>query len=149
MNLGIRALSLFTVALALAACDDPFVFTAGGALSGTVEDPPKPWQFEEDYGFAQLETRPDDPYSINLAYVQLKGQLYVYAGNTRTNWVEHIEQDPRVRILVNETIYPASAVRVNDDGELTEFAAQWSNRSVFQRDPLQFDEVWLYRLEAR
>ena len=144
MHLVFRALSLLTVSLALAACDDPFILTAGGALSGTVEDPPETWLFEEDSGFAQLETRPDDPYSINLAYVQLDGHLYVYAGNTRTNWVEHIEEDSLVRILVDETIYPVRAVRVTDDGELTKFAAQWSGR-----DPLQFDEVWLYRLEAR
>ena len=122
---------------------------AGGELSGTVADPPARWQFDEASGFAQLETRPGDPYSINLAYVQLGDHLYIYAGNTRTNWVEHIEQDPLVRIGVDGVIYPLRAVRVSDEHELTEFATQWASRSVFQRDPMQFDEVWLYRLEAR
>ena len=70
---------------ALVACDDPIIFTAGGKLSGAVEDAPAIWMFDEDYGFTQPETRPDDPYSINLAYVQLDGHLYIYAGNTRTN----------------------------------------------------------------
>ena len=149
MHLVFRVLLLIAVFPALGACDSPFVFTAGGELSGAVEDPPATWQFEEASGLAQLETRPDDPYSINLAYVQLDGQLYVYAGNTRTNWVEHIDENPLVRIRINETIYPLRAVRVTDHGELTAFAAQWSSRSVFQRDPMQFDEVWLYRLEAR
>lgn len=144
-----RALSLATLSLAVAACSDPFGVAAGGELSGTIEDPPSVWQFDEEYGFAQLETRPDEPYSINLAYVQMGGHLYVYAGNTRTNWVQHIEQTPLVRFRVNETIYPVRAVRVTDRDELTKFAAEWSNRSVFQRDPMQFDEVWLYRLEAR
>ena len=148
-HLVYRALALVTFSLALAACEDPIIFTAGGELSGAVEDPPATWQFDEGYGFAQLETRPDDPYSINLAYVQMDDHLYIYAGNTRTNWVEHIEENPLVRILVNETIYPVQAVRVADNDELTNFAAIWTNQSMFQRDPMQFDEVWLYRLEAR
>ncbi len=96
-----------------------------------------------------MESLPEDPYSINLAYLQLDGRLYIYAGNTRTNWVEHIEQSPLVRILVKETIYPVRAVRVTNDEELAEFATQWTSRSMFQRDPMQFDEVWLYRLKAR
>ena len=145
----IKAISVVTLLLALAACEGPFGITSGGELSGTVEDPPAVWQLGEDSGLAQLETRPGDPYSVNLAYVQLDGHLYVYAGDTRTNWVEHIEQSPLVRILIEETLYPARAVRVSDDVELAAFAAQWTSRGTFQRDPMQFDEVWLYRLEPR
>lgn len=77
------------------------------------------------------------------------GQLYVYAGDTRTNWVQHIEKNPMVRIRIDEVIYPVRAVRVDDRQELVEFAGQWTSGSMFQRDPLQFDEVWLYRLVAR
>jgi len=149
MHLVFRTLSLVAFSLGLLACDGPLGFMAGGKLSGTLADSPATWQFDKEYGFAQLETRPKDPYSINLAYVQLNGKLYVYAGNTRTTWVEHIEQNPLIRIRVEETIYPVHAVRINDNDEINEFAAQWANRSVFQRDPKQFDEVWLYRLEAR
>ena len=145
----IRVISLFTLSLTLAACDGPFGITSGGALSGTLEDPPAIWQLEEDSGLAQLETRPEDPYSVNLAYVQLDGHLYIYAGDTRTNWVKHIEQSPLVRILIGEALYPVRAMRVSDDTELAAFATQWTSRGTFQRDPLQFDEVWLYRLETR
>lgn len=143
-----RTFVLLTLSMALTACDTPMLFTAGGELSGSVQNAPATWQFAEDSGLAQLETRPTDPYSINLAYVQLDGRLYIYAGNTRTNWVEHIEQNALVRIRVNEIIYPARAERVTDNDELVAFAAEWAGRSMFQRDPMQFDEVWLYRLEA-
>ena len=98
----------------LAACDGPTVFMAGGKLDGTVTEVPDEWRFAEDSGLAQLETRPAEPYSINLAYVQLEGNLYAYAGDTRTNWVEHIEADPLVRIRINDAIYPLRAVRVED-----------------------------------
>ena len=131
------------------ACEGPFLVMAGGELSGTVTDAPATWQFEEESGLAQLETRAEDPYSINLAYVQLDGNLYVYAGNTKTSWVQHIEHNPLVRIRVDDLIYPVFAARVDDDDETARFAAQWASRSVFQRDPMQFDEVWLFRLERR
>ena len=149
MSTALRVLSITTLSLVMAACEGPWIFASGGELSGPVTEAPAIWAFEEGYGFAELETRPEDPYSVNIAYVQLDGQLYVYAGNTRTNWVEHIYDNPLVRIRINETIYPTRAVRVDDAAELNRFASEWTSRSMFQRDPLQFDEVWLYRLETR
>ena len=149
MHFVFRAVSLAAFSLFLAACDGPTGFMAGGPLTGSEADPPATWQLDEDYGFAELETRPTDPYSINLAYVQLNCHLYIYAGNTRTNWVEHISESPLVRIRIAEQIYPLRAARVTDAGELAAFAERWTSRSAFQRDPLQFDEVWLYRLESR
>jgi hypothetical protein len=121
---------------------------SGGELHGRVAEAPVIWQLDEDSGLAQLETRPADPYSINLTYVQLDGRFYIYAGDTRTNWVKHIEEDPAVRIRVGDTIYAARAVRVLRNDEIAEFAAIWENLSLFQRDPLGLDEVWLYRLEG-
>ena len=149
MQMLFRATLMSSLTLFLTACEGPFFLMPGGALSGTVSETPASWQFEEASGLAQLETRPEDPYSINLAYVQLDGKLYVYAGNTRTTWVEHIERNPLIRIRVGERIYSAVAVRVENEDEISEFAAQWAGRSVFQRDPMQFEEIWLYRVEVR
>ena len=149
MSQLMRILSVTVCCLMLTACDDPFIFMSGGALSGTVSELPTSWQLEEGTGLAQLETRAEDPYSINLAYVQLDGGFYFYAGDTRTNWVKHIEQNPLVRIRVGETIYPGRAVRVTSDQEIASFADIWVRGSMFQRDPRNFEEVWLYRLESR
>lgn len=145
----IRTALLVIYCLFLVACDGPLPFMAGGKLIGTVVDAPDTWQLDENYALAQLETRPSDPYSINLTYVQMDGQFYFYAGDTRTNWVRHIEQNPHVRIRVNDTIYPGRAVRVTDQDEIAGFASIWAGRSAFSRDPMDLDEVWLYRLEAR
>ena len=145
----IPVLSLSACLLILTACDGPFILAAGGDLSGTVTEAPNKWQLDEDSAVAQLETRPEDPYSINFTYVQLEGRFYVYAGDTRTNWVKHIEQNPLVRVRVKHNIYPVRAIRVMSEEELSEFAGVWANLSVFQRNPMNFEEVWLYRLEAR
>ncbi len=144
----LRTISLVIVTVAVMGCEGPFGVMPGGELSGSEHDSPAIWEFAEESGLAQIETRPENPYSINLAYVQMNGQLYVYAGDTKTTWVEHIEQNPLVRIRVNETIYPVRAVRVDDFDEFTAFATIWANRSAFSRDPLQLDETWLYRLTA-
>ncbi|MEM7078353.1 MAG: hypothetical protein AAF513_06965 [Pseudomonadota bacterium] len=149
MRPALHILAITILSLLLLACDRPFMVMAGGELEGAVAQPPAAWDFEEVSGLAQLETRPAAAYSINIAYVQIEQRLYVYAGNTRTNWVEHLEQNPLARIRIDETIYPVVAVRVDDTVELDKFALQWASRSVFQRDPKQFDEVWLYRLEPR
>ena len=145
----IRTLLLVGYSLLLSACDGPLPFMAGGELIGSVSDVEHTWQLDEDSAVAQLETRPEDPYSVNLTYVQLGGVLYIYAGDTKTNWVKHIEQNSLVRLRVDGTIYPARAVRVNGKKEIAKFADVWTNLSVFQRDPLSFEEVWLYRLTPR
>ena len=108
---------MVVLCLMLSACNGPFAVMPGGELNGAVSEVPESWELDEISALAQLETRPSEPYSINLVYVQMNGQLYIYAGDNRTNWVQHIEQDPRIRIRINETIYPARAVRVTNDDE--------------------------------
>ena len=63
--------------------------------------------------------------------------------------MEHIEKSPFVRLRVEDKIYPAQATRVTNRKELANFASVWSSLWVFQRDPLQFEEAWLYRVEPR
>ena len=135
--------------LILAACNEPFILAAGGALEGPVAEAPSTWELDRDSALAQLETQPNDPYSINFTYVQLDGRIYAYAGDTRTNWVANIEKNALVRVRLQNKIYAARATRVTSSEELDNFASVWTGLSVFQRDPMQFEEVWLYRLEAR
>jgi len=149
MHVLIRSIALTACCLFLTACDGPFIFLAGGELDGTVAETPEVWQLPEDSGLAQLETRPGDPYSNNFTYIQMEGELYVYAGDTRTNWVKNIEQSPLVRVKIGEIIYEARAVRIDDQDHINEFAGMWISRGPFMRDPRHFEEVWLYQLVAR
>ena len=149
MDSIIRHFLIVAGVLLLSSCEGPLPFMAGGKLTGTESDAPVRWLLEADSAVAQLETRPENPYSINLTYVQSDGRFYIYAGDTRTNWVSHIEDNPLVRIRVDDTVYSARAERVQGGAEFSRFAAIWANLSVFQRDPLAFEEVWLYRLEPR
>ena len=142
------ALLIFAAAT-FTGCNGPFILMSGGALEGRVEATPESWDFPEATGVAQLETRPNDPYSVNLAYTQIEGALYLNAGDTETEWVKHIAQDSRVRLRKEGVLYPARAVRVHDTKEIARFAKAWKAASMFRRDPTRLERVWIYRLEAR
>jgi hypothetical protein len=136
-------------ALAVTACKGPWLLLPGGKLDGASAPAPSEWTLPEDSGTAQLETRPDDPYSVNIAFTVLDRHLYVNAGGTETQWVKNIAANPRVRLRMDGTLYDLRAERVTDPGEIQAFAAAWLAQSTFRRDPTGFDEVWLYRLAPR
>ena len=120
----------------------------GGALEGPVKPVPQSFAFASDTGTVQLETRPEDPYSVNIACAIVDDQLYISAGDTKAQWVENMELDPLVRLRIEGEIYELRAERVTDDTEMQAFADEWTKRS-WARDPTTLDEVWVYRLQAR
>jgi len=130
-------------------CDGPLPFMSGGALAGEEEPAPADWTFAEDFAVVQLETRPEDPYSVNVAYTLVDGGLFINAGDTETEWVRHMETDPLVRLRVEDVIYLLRAERVTDAEEILRFGEAWTSHSIFHRDPDGLEEVWLYRLAAR
>lgn len=118
-------------ALLASACGGPFLVFPGGELSGeVVTEPVDDWGFVEDR-FVDLETRPDDPYSVELNYVVKDGKLYVDPAEGR-RWLEHIRADPRVRVRFSGKIYPLRAVLVGRPGELDGFDPE---RFVYRLDP--------------
>ena len=142
-----RPLAFTLLALAMA-CGGPLPFMSGGELAGEVQPAPREWEFEEDFGVIQLETRPEDPYSVNIAYTQRAGRLYIYAGDTETQWVKNMQADPLVRLRMSDVIYTLRAERVVDPDEISRFGEAWNSASIFHRDPAGLDGVWLYRLTA-
>ena len=137
------------LALVLAACNGPLPFLSGGKLSGEPAAVPGDWSSVPDSGTAQLETRPSDPYSINLVYTVLNGKVYVNAGGNEANWVKYMEADPAVRLRIDDRLYDLRAERVTDRAEIEAFAKAWTSQSTFRRDPAKLDPVWIYRLVPR
>ena len=148
-NGALALLSALCVAV-LAGCEGPTLLMSGGALSGEVRPAPVDWNFANDAGWTvQLETRPEDPYSVNLAYVVLEGRMYVYAGNTETQWVKNIAQNPDVRFRLDGVVYELRARRVSDDATVGAFGDAWVERNRFSTHARDHDEMWLYELVAR
>lgn len=141
--------SLILLVFAALACSGPFSLMSGGGLAGEVESVPPDWGFAGAYGTAQLETKPEAPYSVNLAYTTLDGTLYINAGDTETQWAQNIKANPQVRLRLDGAIYLLHADRVTDAAEIARFARAWTSQSMFRRDPSELEEVWIYRLRAR
>jgi hypothetical protein len=117
--------------LSLLACGGPVLVFPGGALSGeVVEEPVEDWSFVSAT-FLDLETRPEDPYSVELNYVVRDGKLYIDPAEGR-RWLDHIREDPRVRARFHGKIYPLRAVLVGRPGELEGFDP---TRFVYRLDP--------------
>lgn len=148
MALYVRILSSILLFVTMG-CDGPLPFMAGGRLDGRVATTPTEWAFDEDFDLAELESRPEDPYSVNVAYTQLGGRLYVNAGDTETEWVKHISANPLVRLRVSGVLYELRAERVTSPDEIAEFGEAWVSHSMIHRDPTALEEVWLYRLVPR
>jgi len=141
---------LIVIAAALAsACSGPFLVFPGGALDGALEPAPESFAPLAEAGTIQLETRPAEPYSVNVVGAVVGDRLYVSAGDNQARWIENMQVDPRVRARIQGVIYELEAHRVTDDGEIAEFAKVWTEKVAFGRDPTELEEVWIYRLEAR
>lgn len=104
----------FACLLAAAGCSEPFVTIPGGELAGQLLNPPEVWAEVPDT--VQLETRPEDPYSINIWSVGLGPDLYVATGPDGTAWTEFIERDPSVRVRLDGGLYQLQA-RVVDEAD--------------------------------
>jgi hypothetical protein len=136
------------VAPLLAGCG-PVLLLPGGTLEGTVAAAPGDWSFSDDVGTVQLETRPADPYSVNIWAVGLGPRIYVHAGANRAAWVEHIEADPAVRLRVEEALYELRAARVEAQPEFDEFSAAYEKKYGRRPRNERVAEVYLFRLVAR
>jgi len=145
---SIRLLALLPLLIA-SGCNGPMFLLPGGRLDGEARPVPADWAFAGDYGMAQLETRPRDPYSVNIAYTILDGSLFINAGDTETQWAKNIAANPQVKFRMDGALYDLRAERVENPAEIAEFGKAWTSQSMFRRDPAGLDEVWLYRLVPR
>ena len=115
-----RSLLIALILITMIGCGGPILVLPGGALSGeVVEDPPPDWSFASD-AFVDLETRPSDPYSVELNYVVRDGALYVDPAEGR-EWLTHLRADPNVRVRFGNKVYLGTAVLVGEPGELEGF----------------------------
>jgi hypothetical protein len=126
-----RAVAVLVFLSALLACGGPMLVFPGGALSGeVVTEPIEDWSFVSEEPFLDLETTPDDPYSVQINYILRDGKLYIDPAEDRT-WFEHLKEDLNVRIRFGDKIYPVTAVLVGRPGELEGFDP---NRFVYRLD---------------
>lgn len=143
-----RFLSLLLTA-SIVGCGGPFVLLPGGALEGQAAAIPEGWSFTDAVDTVQLETRSSDPYSVNIWVIALDESLYVHAGTNRSEWVENMEADPKVRLRVEESIYELAAARVEGQEEFDRFSDAYEKKYGRRPGNESVGEAYLFRLGAR
>jgi hypothetical protein len=135
---------------ALLGCSGPLGPIAGGRLSGELATAPvDDWSFTREVMIVQLETRPRDPYSVNVGCVDYAGAVYVGSPDPLSSrWVANLVEDPDVRLRVDGRIYELRAVRVTDPGEWALAGRRFYDKYDLHPKPGR-DPGWLFRLEPR
>lgn len=128
----------------------PLVMIPGGSLSGSVQPVPSDWSFSDDVDVVQLETRPDDPYSVNVWGVGMGAHFYVVSGDAaESSWAQNVLADPEVRLRVGDAIYEMRAERVEDDAEIDRLLAGLKSKYDFEPEEGQREKAAVFRLVAR
>lgn len=143
-----RGLAALLIGFLTLACE-PIVMIPGGRLSGEVAPLPENWSFTDAVETLQLETRAEDPYSVNVWGTAVGAHMYVAGAKADSGWVKNVLQDPLVRLRVGETLYELQAVRTEAPEELEAFLAAAKRKYDFEPEPGQADEATLFRLEPR
>lgn len=142
------ALGLVSLLVALGC--GPTVIFAGGRLSGDVKPVPRDWTHAQAIPVVQLETRPEHPYSVNLWGVEADGVFYVMGANDERTWVQHLREDPLVRLKVCDDVYEMRATVVNDEGRIDAVLEALSEKyDGFRPTEAERAEGVLVALEAR
>ncbi len=102
----------------------------GGKLSGEAASQPDDWSFSDEFKNIQLETDPDDPYSVTVWCATQQGQLYIVAARgTESRWASNLVDDPRARVRIDGRLYDRRGVQVTDaeetDSVLDMFVAKY------------------------
>ncbi len=142
----IRLVPMVAMLIGVAGCGDPLVTIPGGELAGTERDAPAQWSGVPDT--IQLETRPADPYSINIWGVGIGEHLYVATGTDGANWTPFIKADPSVRVRVEGDLYRLRASLVEDADERVQVAAAfYAKYDLDPNDGWVADGGMIFRLE--
>jgi len=124
-----KSTAILLAILLLTGCDGPTWQFPGGALSGEE----KPFDLSvvpQQGGVIQLETNPDEPYSVNVGYVVIGGNMYVDPTESRS-WYQNMKANPLVRVRFDGTsvVYSALAVAETEQAVLSQFE---DDRHVFR-----------------
>lgn len=136
-------------AILLSACSEPFIVFSGGALEGELAAPPADWSVLGGIDTVQLETQPNDPYSVNVWAVGIGADAYLATGEDGTEWTEHIDANRNVRLRIEERIFALKAVRVRDPAELQRVSTAYVDKYGLDSDDNWVMTGQVFRLDRR
>jgi hypothetical protein len=155
MTMRLRRRAILLLLLPLLLGTGPCGPVSGGRLGGEAGSVPGDWRFTDDVSTIQVETRPEEPYSVTTWCFTDGAALYLPSRQAaRKPWVQNVVRDPRVRVRIDDRVYEMTATRVTDDAELRRLVpllrakyrmARWG----MEDDPGSAPETWYFRLAPR
>jgi hypothetical protein len=123
---------------------------AGHTLSGDPTPAPADWTSVGATKTVQLQTRLDDPYSVNIWGVAIGPDFYIAsARGANASWVGHIGSNPDVELRIGHALYALRAVRILDPAELTRVEAAYAAKYDMKSQDAKPGEAWIFRLDRR
>ncbi|MEM9621039.1 MAG: hypothetical protein AAF993_05270, partial [Pseudomonadota bacterium] len=107
-------------------------FLPGGSL-GESHLPFNALNIPAEGGVIELETKPDDPYSVKIGAVVVDGELYIDPAPER-RWYQHMVDNPDIRFRFDgqSSIYTARVYAVEEADIVSQFE---SGRVVLRLGP--------------
>ncbi len=110
------------------------------------------WSFSDEHLLLQIESRPENPYSVNITFLTHQGQLYVvcvYAEESR--WGRYLQVTPEARLRIDGRIYPGRATLVEEpvliDELIDPYAAKYP--SLFEDSTQEeVERFWYFRVDS-
>ncbi len=154
-----RYILTFIALMTIAGCSNPMGPFSGGRLSAPESATPfTNWSHIANVDTVFVETRPDDPYSVQTWCISVDEQLFIPTSlilgdsdATARTWVQNVESNGQVRVQIDDTVYPMQAMRITDKElharVLSAFQAKYAGELP------EVDEhasrAWIYGLKAR
>jgi hypothetical protein len=135
--------------LTLGGCAEPFIVLSGDSLRGEVIDPPPSWKEFSEVQVVQLETSPEDPYSVNIWTAAIGPDIYIATGADPTSWTEHLDINSDVRLRIGEQIYELEASPVTDPAERGRVGAEYVRKYDLDIEGNWVTEGQIFRLDRR
>jgi hypothetical protein len=142
-----RIFTVVILATLLVSCSEPRSMIPGGQLSGEVFATPLTWVDVPET--IQVETRPSDPYSINIWGVGIGQHLYIATSDSGTTWSDFINADSDIRARVGSSLYELSATSITDPAERNSVAAAYVSKYELDKDDNWVDTGLIFRLDRR
>ncbi len=149
VNPAFRICFLLGIAWLAASCSSDNIPFSSGAIEGSSAELPASWAVVAVEEVIELETRPDEPYSVKLWVVVVDEVPYVHAGANRATWVGHIENDSRIRLGADTAVYELRAERVSDQSEFDRFSDHYEQKYGRRPRNENVTEAYLFRLVPR
>jgi hypothetical protein len=97
----------------------------------------------------QLESNPQDPYSVNIWAAGIGPNLYIATSADGTNWTEFLEEDRDVRLRIEDKVYALEAVPVTSSDERAIVAAEYVRKYGVDKEDNWVSSGRIYRLDRR